>query len=175
MVHRQDTRAADALERQITAVSERLGETEHQLAHLATLENSISQLFQSLEQNRTAAREIAEDAAGRMADRLLRTHPQFTQAAAPAGPSAELVALEQGLEAVRASASAADQRNQETLQAVHETLEQIVNKIAELESANFAAPAQPAWHDAQGAPAWQERAPAASESYQQAQRPAADP
>src|SRR5205085_5371856 len=87
----------------------------------------------------------------------------------------ELVALEQGLEAVRASASAADQRNQETLQAVHETLEQIVNKIAELESANFAAPAQPAWHDAQGAPAWQDRAPAASESYQQPQRPAGDP
>ena len=28
--------------------SERLGETEHQLAHLATLENSISQLFHML-------------------------------------------------------------------------------------------------------------------------------
>ena len=35
---------------------------------------------------------------------------------------------------MRASANVADQRNQETLEAVHETLEQIVNKIAELEA-----------------------------------------
>ena len=44
-------------------------------------------------------------------------------------------ALEDGLQAVRESAIGADKRNQETLQAVHDTLEQIVTKLAELETA----------------------------------------
>jgi hypothetical protein len=44
------------------------------------------------------------------------------------------MALKDGLQAVRDSAANADQRNQETLEAVHETLEQIVNKLAELET-----------------------------------------
>jgi len=169
MIHQKDTRAADALERQIAVVSDRLGQTEQQIAHLATLEQSISQLFQSLEQSRTVTREIADDAASRMADRLVKTYPQFTQASAPVpAPSAELVALEQGLEAVRASADVADQRNQETLQAVHDTLEQIVNKIAELESTGLS-PTAPAWQDTGGA------APPQSESYHQPQLPRADP
>ncbi len=49
-------------------------------------------------------------------------------------PSQELQALRDGLAAVRDSAANADQRNQETLVAVHETLEQIVEKLAELET-----------------------------------------
>ena len=51
------------------------------------------------------------------------------------GSSPELQALEDGLQAVRESAIGADKRNQETLQAVHDTLEQIVTKLAELETA----------------------------------------
>ena len=46
-----------------------------------------------------------------------------------------MLALEDGLRAVKESAAGADQRNQETLQAVHDTLEQIVTKLAELETA----------------------------------------
>ena len=92
-----DSRAGEILESKILTVSERLDQTDQRLAHLATLENSISQLFDSLEENRNAAREIAEDAAGRMAEHLIRTYPQFAQGAQPAGPSPELVALEQGL------------------------------------------------------------------------------
>jgi localization factor PodJL len=171
MTQRDDTQAAEALERQISAVSDRLGQTEQQIAQLATLDRSISQLFQSLEQSRDAAREIAEDAASRMADRLLKSYPQFAAPAAPeptVAPSAELVALEQGLEAVRASADSADQRNQETLQAVHDTLEQIVNKIAELESSSLTTPATSAWQDAGG----DQTQP---EPYEQPQQPAADP
>ena len=75
---------------------------------------------------------MAEDAANRMADRLMNA-PHAAPLAL--GNSPELQALEEGLRAVRESASSADQRNQETLQAVHDTLEQIVTKLAELETA----------------------------------------
>jgi hypothetical protein len=59
------------------------------------------------------------------------------QAQAPApGPSPELQALQDGLRAVAETAASAELRNQETLEAVHETLEQIVVKLTELETAS---------------------------------------
>ena len=118
------------IEREFAGVSDRLANTEQQLQHIATLEQSIHQLYQSMEQNRDWARDVAEDAANRMASRLMQDWPGKTQAA---GPSAELQALENALAAVRTNYENADRRNQETLGAVHETLEQIVSKLTELE------------------------------------------
>jgi localization factor PodJL len=126
-----DSQAQMALEQQLSDVSERLGRAEHQLSHLDTIERAINQLFDSMEQSRTHARQIAEESARRIADEMLAQQPS---APALAG-SPELQALEEGLRAVRESANNADQRNQETLEAVHETLEQIVAKLAELETA----------------------------------------
>jgi localization factor PodJL len=127
-----DGQAQIALEQKISEVADRLGQTEHQLGHLETIERAINQLFDSVEQSRDWAKDVAEDAANRMADRLMNA-PN----AAPLmlGSSPELKALEDGLQAVRESAIGADKRNQETLQAVHDTLEQIVTKLAELETA----------------------------------------
>ena len=137
-----DNRIADALrqdhaaqswagvEREFTGLSDRLGNTEQQLQHIATLEQSIHQLYESMEQSRNWARDVAEDAANRMATRLMQEWPANTPAA---GPSPELNALENALETVRTNYETADRRNQETLGAVHETLEQIVNKLTELE------------------------------------------
>lgn len=127
-----DPRALAALEGRIATMSDRIGKAEAQLGHLASLEQSINQLFDSLEQSRLWARDMAEDAASRMADKVMKS-PQFTQSQPPPGPSPELKALEQGLQAVKASAAASDKRNQETLEAVHETLEQIVSRLAEME------------------------------------------
>jgi localization factor PodJL len=118
------------IEREFAGVSERLANTEQQLQHIATLEQSIHQLYQSMEQSRNWARDVAEDAANRMASRLMQDWPGKTQVA---GPSAELQALENALAAVRTNYENADRRNQETLGAVHETLEQIVTKLTELE------------------------------------------
>jgi localization factor PodJL len=70
----------------------------------------VAQLTRSLEADRSEAGEKAD------------------------GPSPELRALQEGLNAVRASSEVSDRRTQETLQAVHETLEQIVAKLAELEA-----------------------------------------
>jgi localization factor PodJL len=130
--HQGDDQAQLALEQKISEVADRLGHTEHQLGHLETIERAINQLFDSIEQSRNWAKDVAEDAANRMADRLMNT-PNATPMAL--GSSPELLALEDGLRAVRESAISADKRNQETLEAVHETLEQIVTKLAELETA----------------------------------------
>ena len=122
-----DHQAIAALQEQIAAVNERVGHTEAQLGNLETMERAIHQLYESLEQNRQMAGQTAEDAATRAVERMLAAQKA-------AGPSPELRALQEGLQAVRDSASGAEQRNQETLEAVHETLEQIVNKLAELET-----------------------------------------
>jgi localization factor PodJL len=135
-----DQRAFEMLQQQIAGLSDRLGQTEQHLGHLATLERSIQQLYESIEQNRNWTQQIAEDAAARMADRVVQSLPQ---SAWQGGPSVELRALEEGLTAVRASAAQADQRTQETLEAVHDTLEQIVTKIADLEASDRAVAAAP--------------------------------
>ncbi|HUE45797.1 MAG TPA: hypothetical protein VMO81_06045 [Aestuariivirgaceae bacterium] len=100
----------DEAKREVAALAERIAATEKRLEHLATIEESVAQLARSLETDRS-------DAGGK-AD----------------GPSPELRALQEGLNAVRASSEISDRRTQETLQAVHETLEQIVAKLAELEA-----------------------------------------
>ena len=127
-----DGQAQIALEQKISEVADRVGQTEHQLGHLETIERAINQLFDSVEQSRDWAKDVAEDAANRMADRILNA-PGATPLSL--GSSPELKALEDGLQAVRESAIGADQRNQETLRAVHDTLEQVVSKLAELETA----------------------------------------
>jgi localization factor PodJL len=100
----------EAAQSEVAALSERIAATEKRLEHLATIEESVAQLSRSLEADRSEAGEKAD------------------------GPSPELRALQVGLNAVRASSEVSDRRTQETLQAVHETLEQIVAKLAELEA-----------------------------------------
>ncbi len=121
------------LEDKLAEVTDRLGRTEHQLSHLETIEKAISQLYDSIEQSRTWTKDVAEDAAQRMGQHVI------SQQAGPVNlaGSPEIMALEQGLQAVRDASHTADSRNQETLEAVHETLEQIVSKLAELETATI--------------------------------------
>ena len=128
MRHDHSSPALAGVEREFAGLSNRLTNTEQQLQHIATLEQSIHQLYQSMEQSRNWARDVAEDAANRMASRLMQDWP-----GKDVGPSPELHALERALETVRNNYETADRRNQETLGAVHETLEQIVNKLTELE------------------------------------------
>lgn len=123
--------AQSALENQIAAVAERLARTESQLASLDTIERAVNQLYDAMEQSRTTTARVAEETARRVAGEA------GMHAAAPLSamdPAPEIQALQDGLRAVRDSAATADQRNQETLTAVHDTLEQIVSKLAELEN-----------------------------------------
>ena len=119
------------LEQKLAEVNDRLGRTEHQLSHLETIEKAIGQLYDSIEKNRTWTQDVAEEAANRMGQHIMsQPQPAVSFAGSP-----EIHALEQGLHAVREASLQADSRNQETLVAVHETLEQIVAKLAELETA----------------------------------------
>jgi localization factor PodJL len=118
------------VEREYSGLDHRLAATEQQLQHVASYEQSIHQLYQSVEQSRDWAREVAEDAVNRMA-RHLREEWQANAPATALSPDVQ--ALENALETVRINSETADQRNQETLRAVHETLEQIVNKLTDLE------------------------------------------
>ncbi len=106
---------------QMQAIEQRLTATEQQLDSLATIENSIQQLFASLEESRAEVHSLAEFASS-------------AENIGPSGSSAELQALEEGLAAVRSHADAADQRTQATLEAVHETLAQIITKLGEVDS-----------------------------------------
>ena len=123
-----DQRAVRHLEEGIAAVTARVAQTEQQLGHLETMEQAIRQIYDSIEQTRASAGEAAEAAASRALERY--QPPQ-----ALSGSSPELQALEDGLRAVRDSIAGAERRNQETFEAVHETLSEIVERIAELESA----------------------------------------
>jgi len=100
---------------QMNSIEQRLSATEKQLGGLATIENSIQKLFASLEEGRAEARTLATSAA-------------MTASGGTTEPSAELQALQDGLAAVRANAETADQRTQATLEAVHETLAQIITR-----------------------------------------------
>jgi localization factor PodJL len=168
-----DPRAIELIEQNIAALGERVGRTEEQLRHIETMEQAIRQLYGSLEQSREAANQAAEDTASRTVERMLAE-------GAPGGRSPELRALEDGLRAVRESAAVAELRNQETLAAVHETLSQIVDKIAELEAGSEGRELPSA---AAGAPSFSSESavppPPAPEPYQTAPsfapEPAADP
>ncbi|PZF78696.1 hypothetical protein DK847_02515 [Aestuariivirga litoralis] len=130
-----DQQALHRLEDSIAAVNDRVVQTEQQLGHLETMEQAIRQLYDSIEQTRSSVGEAAEAAASRALERYQPPQPAYS------GPSPELQALEDGLRAIRESAAAAERRHQDTFEAVHETLAEIVEKIAELEAPPPPAPA----------------------------------
>jgi localization factor PodJL len=123
--------AGDEIEQRLMDIASRVERTEQQLGSLETIERAVNQLFDSMEQQRNWTQEVADNAANRMAQQLASALP--AQAALNDAP--EIQALHDGLQAVRAASETAEGRNQETLEAVHETLEQIVTKLAELETA----------------------------------------
>ena len=110
------------------SLEQRLAATEGQLGSLATIESAVQKLFASLEENRAEARAMVEG--------FQSGTTSFSE------PSAELKALEEGLAAVRENAQSADQRTQETLEAVHETLAQIITKLSEIDSTAKSGPRQ---------------------------------
>jgi len=119
------------IEERLNDIATRVGRTEQQLGSLETIERAVNQLFDSMEKQRNWTQEVADNAANRMAQQVMSAVPaQTSQSGAP-----EIQALHDGLQAVRLASEHAEGRNQETLEAVHETLEQIVTKLAELETA----------------------------------------
>jgi localization factor PodJL len=120
MLFKDDQSVLDVLEQKLDAVSGRVEKTEAGLGHLETMERSIRQLYEALDEMRSA------------------TRPADT------GPSPELAALEDGLRALRESSEGAERRAQDTWRAMQETLKGIVGRIAALEKMPESPPVEPA-------------------------------
>jgi localization factor PodJL len=131
------------VEQQVEAMHQRLGAAEEQLGGLAAIEHSIQQLYDSLHETRDYMHNVADTAVDRAAQQFMENLPN-------PGSSPEIVALETALEALRAQAAQSEQQTQETLEAVHDTLEHIVNKLAELDGQGPAVSRPPADRHARG-------------------------
>ncbi len=120
-----DGEALKALERQIGALSKRLDRNDQNGAALAAVEAKIGALVEQIEETRSATSLAAEEAVRRATQEILRE-------ASPA-PGALRAALERELADIRDKQDESGQRTHETLLAVHETLERVVERLAMFE------------------------------------------
>lgn len=134
--------AFSALEQQIGRLAERIDHTDQTIASFSTLENAIGQLMTRVEETRGSAARAAETAARQAAQDALREAN---------GPNALQKALEKELADLRNVQDETGHRTNETLAAVHETLQRVVDRLAVFEdeltglrNIRFAAVAAPA-------------------------------
>ena len=124
--------AFDQMFEQMRVFDDRLAGAEEKLHSVANIERSISQIFQALEDSRTDVHEVAEAAAKRVVLELQQNRmPEETQ-------QPVLAALEAALDGMRQQNQRTEQQTQETFDALHETLEEIINRLSEVESAQEA-------------------------------------
>ncbi|MHB8885828.1 MAG: hypothetical protein ACYC5H_12275 [Methylovirgula sp.] len=117
-----DNRAIEALQQQVSEFAARWDRAEIGLPSLNSLEQSISDLFAELERTREISYTAAEQAA--------RNVLQETLARTPADRSD----LSRELVELRDMQDAAGRRTLATLNAVHETLEKVVDRLAMVET-----------------------------------------
>lgn len=130
--------AVKALEAQVRQISDRIGEHERRLEVISELEASIAQLTSRLQTTRNEVTSSAEQAATRMADQLRAEVDYKVNETVSQDPSAELQALQQGLSAIQNSSQSADRRTHETLVAVHDTLDSVIERMNQIEAAKAA-------------------------------------
>ena len=119
-----DNRAIDALQRQVSEFAARLDRTDTSVPVLASLEHSIGELFAELERTRDSSFAAAERAARHVLDEAL-DRKGFAQ---------EPQAIEHDLLELRSMQDEAGRRTLATLNAVHETLEKVVDRLATVET-----------------------------------------
>jgi localization factor PodJL len=121
-----DASAMQSLEKQIQNLARRLDRTDENGAALFSIERKIAELFQRIEETRTATTEAAEQAVRRATQEILRE-------AATANPGALNEMVERQIADIRKSQDDSGVRTHETLIAVHETLERVVDRLAVFE------------------------------------------
>ncbi len=120
-----DAEALRALEQQIGALSRRLDRNDHNGGALAAVEAKIGALVAQIEDAKSATSLAAEEAVRRATQEILRE--------ASASPGALREALARELADIRDQQDESGQRTHETLLAVHETLERVVDRLATFE------------------------------------------
>ncbi|WP_342643974.1 hypothetical protein [Rhodoligotrophos ferricapiens] len=122
------------LQTHIVALTEKLASVEKRFGEIDAVERSVADLFKAMEQSKSEMRALAartaEHAAGRAGE-------------VPTGPSPELQALQNGLAAVKRSITDSDEQTQKTLVIVHDTLQEIVRRLATVEQRMETASEQP--------------------------------
>jgi localization factor PodJL len=124
MAPQADHRAIEALEQQIVQLAERMDHSTT-AASLGSLERAISELFGELERTRTANLDAAEQTARGVVQEALNSAPNH--AASQQRITEELFEL-------RAKQDQAEARTLSTLNAVHETLEKVVDRLSTFEA-----------------------------------------
>lgn len=117
------TGSLDALEKQVAELAARLDAPRGDETIVGAVERAMADLSAQIETLRTETLESGERAARQAVDEALQNLP------AVAAPEA----LTRDLGAIRAAQDAAETRTQSTLEAVHDTLDKVVDRLARLE------------------------------------------
>src|ERR1043165_3570899 len=122
-VHEQA--AFEHLERQILLVADKLDAAEHKTGDLRGIERGIQQLTLQVREAREEAIATAERVARRVAADMADAVP---------AAGADVSALKRDLESLHVNHVECEQRTHETLEAVHDTLERLVERLASIET-----------------------------------------
>jgi localization factor PodJL len=126
-----DQAAFEHLERQIAGIAERIEAAGQKFGDLSTIERGIQQLTLQVREAREDAVVTAERVARSIAADLAQSAPRT---------DAEVLTLKRDLESLHVNHAESDQRTHETLEAVHDTLERLVERLATVETGMRAEP-----------------------------------
>jgi localization factor PodJL len=121
----RDQIAFDQLERQIVSLAEKIDAADQRSGNLGAIERGIQQLTLQVRAAREDAATTAERVARTVAADLASTLPHA---------SVDVSALKQDLETLHANQSESEQRTHDTLEAVHDTLERLVERLTMVET-----------------------------------------
>ena len=128
--HSDPMPAIAELRHQVNRIATRLDTAEGQFAVLESIEGNLSQLFSSIDASRQAAIDAAEQAAYSAVQQAMSS----SAGSGNVETGDALTALERGLVEVKNQAATADKHNQETLEAIHDTLKQVIERVGNLET-----------------------------------------
>ncbi|MGE0230827.1 MAG: peptidoglycan-binding protein [Flavobacteriaceae bacterium] len=123
-----DTAVLAAVERRIAQLSEDIASVRAADATPSQIEPLLSDLARRIDASREDAVEAARQAAEAAAGKVLATPPGD-----PAPDKALIGALQNEIRQLRQSSDQSDRRTQDTLEAVHDVLGKIVNRLSEME------------------------------------------
>ncbi|MCC2097123.1 MAG: SEL1-like repeat protein [Hyphomicrobiales bacterium] len=127
-----DNTALAALETQVREIAERIDHPNVSLSTLSTIEQTMTDLLNQIEETRLTAADAAENAA-RNATREALDEMLTRGALANVRNEDSRDLITREISGLRTAQEAKDQRTQATLSAVHETLEKVVDRLAMLE------------------------------------------
>ncbi len=130
--------ALKALQTNVEQISDRLAEQERRIDAINQIEASVAQLTSKIQTARNEVASSAEVAVQRVAKQLKAEVDAKTDQQTAKTSEAELNALHQGLQTVRAQTQTSDKRTHDTLEVVHDTLNGIVERLSQIEAAKAA-------------------------------------